>query len=99
MIFRSASTSLLERPMKSNLRVLLCLLVLFLSGATMAQVATFQPVGTVRQITLGIVAPTSDVIFEVPNEAPKDDKAWATVQNIALTLAETGNLLMLPERA
>ena len=85
--------------MKSNLRVLLCFLVLFLSGATTAQVATFQPVGTVRQIMLGIVAPTSDVIFKVPNEAPKDDKAWTTVQNSALTLAETGNLLMLPGRA
>jgi hypothetical protein len=99
MIFRSANASLLARPMKSNLRVLLCLLVLFLSGATMTQVATFQSVGTVRQIMLGIVAPTSDVFFKVPNEAPKDDKTWASVQNSALTLAETGNLLMLPGRA
>lgn len=85
--------------MKGNLRTLLCLLLLLFAGATMGQVATFQPVGTVRQIMLGIVAPASDVIFKVPNEAPKDDKQWATVQNSALTLAETGNLLMLPGRA
>jgi hypothetical protein len=99
MIFRAANTNLLQRRMKSNLRALLCLLLLLLAGATMGQVPTFQPVGTVRQIMLGIVAPTEDVIFKVPNKAPKDDKEWATVQNSALTLAETGNLLMLAGRA
>jgi hypothetical protein len=74
-------------------------LFLFLAGAAMAQAPTFQPVGTVRQIMLGIVMPASDVIFAVPGQAPKDDKEWATVQNSALMLAETGNLLMLPGRA
>jgi len=73
--------------------------VLFLAGASLAQAPGFQPVGTVRQIMLGIVAPASDVIFKVPGEAPKDDKAWATVQNSSLILAEAGNLLMMPGRA
>ena len=75
------------------------LMVFFLAGSTVAQAPTFQPVGSVRQIMLGIVTPNSDVIFKVPNEAPKNDKEWATVQNSALTLAEAGNLLMLPGRA
>ena len=75
------------------------LMVLCLAGSTMAQAPTFQPVGSVRQIMLGIVAPNSDVIFKVPNEAPKNDKEWVTVQNSALTLAEAGNLLMMPGRA
>lgn len=70
-----------------------------LAVATMAQAPVFQPVGTVRQIMLGIVAPTSDVIFKVPNQAPKDDKEWKTVQDSALMLAESGNLLLLPGRA
>ena len=48
---------------------------------------------------LGIVAPTSDVIFKVPNQAPKSDKEWKLVQDSALTLAEAGNLLMIPGRA
>jgi cytochrome c5 len=47
---------------------------------------------------LGIVAPASDVLFAVPNHAPQTDKEWATVQNSALTLAEAGNLLMMPGR-
>ena len=75
------------------------LMVLFLAGAAAAQAPTFQPVGSVRQLMLGIVAPTSDVIFKVPNKAPKNDQEWTTVQNSALILAETGNLLMLPGRA
>ena len=69
-----------------------------LAAATMAQAPVFQPVGTVRQIMLGIVAPTSDVIFKVPNQAPKDEKEWKTLQDSALTLAEAGNLLLLPGR-
>jgi hypothetical protein len=73
--------------------------VLSMAAVTMAQAPGFQPVGTVRQIMLGIVAPTSDVIFKVPSQAPKDDKEWKTVQDSALMLAETGNLLLIPGRA
>ncbi len=73
--------------------------VLSMAGATMAQAPGFQPVGTVRQIMLGIVAPSSDVIFKVANQAPKDDKEWKTVQDSALMLAETGNLLLMAGRA
>jgi hypothetical protein len=65
----------------------------------MAQAPGFEPVGTVRQIMLAIVAPDSDIIFGVPNKAPKDDREWKTVQDGALTLAEAGNLLMIPGRA
>jgi hypothetical protein len=75
------------------------LMFLSLAVATMAQAPGFQPVGSVRQIMLGIVAPTSDVIFKVPNEAPKNDREWKTVQDSALTLAEVGNLLLVPRRA
>ena len=85
--------------MKKNVLTCACLAVLFLAGVTMAQAPGFQPVGTVRQIMLGIVAPASDVIFAVPSKAPKDDKEWKTVQDSALTLAEAGNLLMMQGRA
>jgi hypothetical protein len=74
-------------------------MVLFFSVTAMAQAPTFQPIGTIHQIMLGIVAPTSDVIFKVPSVAPKTDAEWVAVQNSALTLAETGNLLLLPGRA
>lgn len=75
------------------------LMFVSMAAATMAQAPGFQPVGTVRQIMLGIVAPTSDVIFKVPNQAPKGDKEWKTVQDSALMLAEAGNLLLIPGRA
>jgi cytochrome c553 len=73
--------------------------VLLLASAAMAQTPTFQPVGTTLQLMKGIVIPSSDVIFNIPNQAPKDDKEWAVVQNSALMLAESGNLLMVPGRA
>jgi hypothetical protein len=85
--------------MKRNVLTYAGLAVVFLAGATMAQAPEFQPVGTVRQIMLDIVAPTSDVIFKVPNQAPKNDKEWTAVQDSALTLAEAGNLLLMPGRA
>jgi hypothetical protein len=70
-----------------------------LAGAAMAQAPTFHPVGTVRQIMLGIVKPTSDVVFKFQFDPPKTDEEWATLQNNALNLAEAGNLLLLPGRA
>jgi cytochrome c553 len=75
------------------------MMILLLAGAAMAQAPTFQPVGTTLQLMKAIVIPSSDVIFNVPNQAPKDDKEWAAVQNSALLLAESGNLLMMAGRS
>lgn len=66
--------------------------------ATMAQAPGFQNVGTVRQIMLSITKPTSDVVFKYQFEPPKTDEEWTALQNNALTLAESGNLLLLPGR-
>jgi hypothetical protein len=74
-------------------------LVPFCAGAAMAQAPTFHPVGTVRQVMLGIVKPTSDVLCKFQFDPPKTDEEWATLQNNALNLAEAGNLLLLPGRA
>jgi hypothetical protein len=88
-----------ERLMKIRAFFLLGIAMLLLAKAGSAQAPGFQPVGTVHQVMVGMVAPASDVIFAVPNHAPKDDKEWASVQNSALILAEVGNLLMIPGRA
>ncbi len=74
-------------------------MILLMASASMAQAPTFQPVGTVLQLMKAIVIPSSDVIFKIPSEAPKDDKGWAVVQNNALMLAESGNLLMMAGRS
>jgi hypothetical protein len=85
--------------MKNSVRALFgATAMLFLCGVGSAQAPGFRPVGTVRQIMLGIVGPASDVIFAVPNKPPKDDAGWQAVQNSSLILAEAGNLLMIPAR-
>jgi hypothetical protein len=73
-------------------------MMLFLASATLAQSPTFQPVGTTIELMKAMVIPSSDVLFKT-SEAPKDDKEWAVVQNNALILAESGNLLMMTGRA
>src|SRR5205807_2091706 len=60
---------------------------------------TLKPVADVKQLMHAIVIPSSNVVFHVEVEAPKDDNAWQLVVNNALAMAEAGNLLMIPGRA
>jgi hypothetical protein len=59
----------------------------------------FQPVGTMRQLMIDIIYPTSDAIFYVDREPPKNEKEWGDLRGQALMLAESGNLLMMNGRA
>ena len=59
----------------------------------------FRLIATVQQLMLAVLEPTSNTVFRVEVEAPKDTREWNTVTNAALALAEAGNLLMLPGRA
>jgi hypothetical protein len=61
--------------------------------------APFKSVATVKQVMQAITIPAADVVWSVPNDAPKDDAAWLKVENSALALAESGNLLMMEGRA
>jgi hypothetical protein len=61
--------------------------------------AGFKPVGTVLQIMNAVVIPSSNVVWNVPAAAPKSDEDWANVRNSSLALAESGNLLMIGDRA
>jgi hypothetical protein len=45
------------------------------------------------------VVPASDAVFNVTSEEPKNDDDWMAVQNQAIVLTESGNLLMLGDRA
>jgi len=78
---------------------ILTLGLLLLAQAGVAQAPTYQPVGTILQLMNGIIVPASNIIFKAPNDPPKDDKEWAVIQNNALLLAESGNLLIIPGRA
>jgi len=79
--------------------------LLLLSVAAFAQTDTappasqFHPVGTMRELMIDIIYPTSDAIFYVDREPPQKPQDWAVLKTNALTLAESGNLLLMDGRA
>jgi cytochrome c556 len=75
------------------------LLACAVAAAVMAQESPFQAVGTMSQLMVNIVYPTSNAIFYIARGAPKNQVEWDQMANNALTLAESGNLLMMPARA
>ena len=61
--------------------------------------SNFQNVGTMSQLMVQIIYPTSNDIFYIGRKPPQTDYEWGLLERSALTLAESGNLLMLPGRA
>jgi len=59
----------------------------------------FKIAANVQQVMTAITIPASDAIFGAASDTPKTDGAWQALQNNALVLAESGNLLMIPGRA
>ena len=67
------------------------------------------PVATVAQIMNGITGPSADVVYNavatyvskegVKEVAPQNDEEWAKIANSAAALVESGNLLLLGNRA
>jgi len=74
--------------------------VFFVAVLALAQVpSSFQPVGNMSQLMVDIIFPTSDAIFYIERNVPQNDHDWGVVRMNALTLAESGNLLMIDRRA
>ena len=46
-----------------------------------------------------MIIPASNALFNVARQAPTNDKEWAAVENNAVILGESGNLLMMGSRA
>lgn len=61
--------------------------------------SSYQPVGNMSQLMVDIIYPTSDAIFYVERNIPQNDHDWGVLRMNALTLAESGNLLMMDRRA
>jgi hypothetical protein len=60
---------------------------------------SFPPVASVKQLMLDLIHPSSnDILFAIYRGGPKDEKEWAAVRRSAVTLAESGNLLMMEGR-
>jgi hypothetical protein len=62
------------------------------------EAAPFQTVGSMSQLMINIIYPTSNAIFYVQRNEPKNQQQWDELANNALTMAESGNLLMMPGR-
>lgn len=81
----------------------LCIVMFLLLGtlaSAQAPSESFQPVATMKQVMVDMIYPASnDLLLFVNRGAPKDEKEWAVIRRGAVTLAESGNLLMLRGRA
>ena len=72
----------------------------FLLAAAIACAQASPPAATVRQLMLDLIHPSSnDILLAIFRGGPKDEKEWAAVRRSAVTLAESGNLLMMEGRA
>jgi hypothetical protein len=59
-----------------------------------------QPVATMKQLMLDVIHPASNsVLLAINRGGPVDEKEWAEVRRGAMTLAESGNLLIMRNRA
>jgi cytochrome c556 len=83
-------------------RVWIAALILAIGTFASAQAPSesFPPAATMKQLMVDFIHPASnDILLFVSRGAPNDEKEWAAVRRGALTLAESGNLLMLRGRA
>ena len=85
----------------------LCALI-FLAGAALAQAPPtpapapagfLKSVGTMSELMLDFIFPTSNEVFYVGRNENKTPKDWNDLRNNALMLAESANLLMAENRA
>ena len=76
------------------------LLAFFVTVRASQELATpTRPVGTMSDLMVKMIYPTSDAIFYIETRTPKTDTEWGVLEGQAVMVAETANLLMLPGRA
>ena len=73
--------------------------LLLLAVPAVAQAPPLKPVATVAEIMEAIILPNSDALLYIGRNPPKGDWDWRVLQMQALMLAESGNLLMMKDRA
>jgi hypothetical protein len=60
----------------------------------------FPPAASVKQLMLDLIHPASnDILLTIYRGGPNAEAEWAAVRRAAVTLAESGNLLMMRGRA
>ena len=68
-------------------------------GPAAAQEPSLEAVGTIGELMVDIIYPTSDELFYVMRAPPTNDYEWNLLRGSALMLAESGNLLMIGSRS
>jgi hypothetical protein len=59
-----------------------------------------QPVATMKQLMLEVIHPAANnLLFLIHRGGPSHDDEWAEARHSAMTLAESGNLLIMRNRA
>jgi hypothetical protein len=58
-----------------------------------------QIIGTMSELMVNLIYPTSDAILYIETRTPTNDVEWNELRAKALMLAEAANLLMMPSRA
>src|SRR5689334_10358225 len=90
-------------------RTLVLALALGACAREQAQQSSYRPVGDVPDLMAGVVEPAAEVYWDAVGIivdsagehqiAPQTEEDWLAVRAAAYTVAESGNLLMMPERA
>ena len=81
-----------------GVRLIMAAVVLAMAATAQAP-TTFQPVENMSQLMIDIIYPTSDALFYVDRDPPKNEHEWSLLRGQALILAESGNLIMMAGRA
>ena len=79
--------------------VLVLVALMLLVGPATAQDPTFEPVVTIAELMRDVIYPLSDEMFYVMRSPPSTDYEWTLLRRSAMTLAESGNLLMIEGRS
>ncbi|MBI3492720.1 MAG: hypothetical protein HY047_13225 [Acidobacteria bacterium] len=59
----------------------------------------YQPAGTMSELMIRVLYPTSDAVFYITTRTPTTEAEWGELQGKTMMLAESANLMMLPGRA
>jgi hypothetical protein len=95
--------------MRSTPLALLVPAAIFIASCGGPDPTPFKPVVDTKLLMQSIIDPNADIVWEavktidspqgVEQIRPKTEEQWAAVRNAAVTVAESGNLLMMAPRA
>ncbi len=78
---------------------IIVLMLVSTASAAQAEKPNLKAVASVTEIMKAMVVPTSAAIWNVGRNPPTDDEAWEALKNYSVLLGESGNLLLIGDRA